>query len=250
MTRCLPYRHCSTRDRYQTQLRGRDGEIRNVPNSVFASKTTVNFSRAMTQRLEVRSRARRVWIDRGGTVRTHFGTVLARSQRACGSIRACAFGVSAHRCAALSRAFSPPRDLRGVRPSLAARPMTPDLPPGTLETKISLQLEDLPKATAVIDTLRNRLSNLRDTVVDGSRNFWIHLGDITSQSAQARRFKNMEPEWSFSRPARCAFLLMSSFSFFCDELSLTRALLRRTQIEIEVHYAGSDDRAFREWRVF
>ena len=39
---------------YQTQLRGKDGEVRNVPNSVFASTTTVNFSRAKTQRLEVR----------------------------------------------------------------------------------------------------------------------------------------------------------------------------------------------------
>ena len=44
---------------YQTQLRGRDGEVRNVPNSVFASTTTINFSRATTHRLEVRSRAAR-----------------------------------------------------------------------------------------------------------------------------------------------------------------------------------------------
>jgi hypothetical protein len=64
------------------------------------------------------------------------------------------------------------------------------LPCRLLETKLSLQLEDLPKATAVIDALRARLSTLRDTVVDGSRNFWVHLAGITSQSAEARRCSN------------------------------------------------------------
>ena len=38
---------------------------------------------------------------------------------------------------------------------------------------------------AVVDELRSRLAALRDTVVDGSRNFWVHLVDVTGESAQA-----------------------------------------------------------------
>ena len=49
---------CDTRrrGRYQTKMRGRDGRLLSVPNSVFASKTTVNFSRAKTTWLKACAR--------------------------------------------------------------------------------------------------------------------------------------------------------------------------------------------------
>ena len=110
------------------------------------------------------------------------------------------------------------------------------LPCRLLETKLSLQLEDLPKATAIIDALRTRLSTLRDTVVDGSRNFWVHLAGITSQSAEARRCSNHRTARSNGRfhAASCtlrvsfrvligSFLLSSSSSVVTRTLALTRA---------------------------
>ena len=37
-------------------MRGHDGRLLSVPNSVFASRTTVNFSRAKTMWLKARAR--------------------------------------------------------------------------------------------------------------------------------------------------------------------------------------------------
>ena len=126
------------------------------------------------------------------------------------------------------------------------------LPCRLLETKLSLQLEDLPKATAVIDALRTRLSTLRDTVVDGSRNFWVHLVDVTGESAQASAGAAVVVALRATGGVLCAHACLCCLSGLprrFDDLSLARALLGRAQIAIQVHYAGSDESAFREWRV-
>ena len=145
-------------------MRGRDGRLLSVPNSVFASKTTVNFSRAKTTWLKARARGH------------HMRTSCRR-----GDDRS----IIAARSPAPLLARSPlERHRARARPhSVLSCPVLSC--PSSFETTVKLQLEDLPKMIAVVDELRSRLAALRDTVVDGSRNFWVHLVDVTGESAQA-----------------------------------------------------------------
>ena len=124
--------------------------------------------------------------------------------------------------------------------------------PSSFETTVKLQLEDLPKMIAVVDELRSRLAALRDTVVDGSRNFWVHLVDVTGESAQASAGAAVVVALRATGGVLCAHACLCCLSGLprrFDDLSLARALLGRAQIAIQVHYAGSDESAFREWRV-
>ena len=53
-----------------------------------------------------------------------------------------------------------------------------------LVTQLNLRLDDLPRAPAVVDALRDALGALPAAIVDKRRRFWVHLGDVTSLSAR------------------------------------------------------------------
>ena len=121
-----------------------------------------------------------------------------------------------------------------------ARARAPILPcpvlscPSSFETTVKLQLEDLPKVIAVVDELRSRLAALRDTVVDGSRNFWVHLVDVTGESAQASAGAAVVVALRATGGVLCAHACLCCLSGLprrFDDLSLARARAARPRAD-------------------